>query len=81
MTTVKNDAFFIGFSSLLVCGGGEGRGGVNKHLVGRGYMSKFLVGGGTSPSPQEGKPCINFANRVLYTMKKLRAHHVPNRQS
>ena len=71
MTTVKNDAFFIGFSSLLV--GGE----VNKYLVGRGYMSKFLVGGGTSPSPQEGKSCINFANRVLYTMKKLRAHHVP----
>ena len=39
-------------------------------------MSKFLVGGGTPPSPQQGKPCINFANRFLYTMKKLHAHHI-----
>ena len=39
-------------------------------------MSKFLVGGRTAPSPQYGQPCINFANRFLYTMKQLRAHHI-----
>ena len=36
--------FFIRLNWLLVGG--------NKNLVGRGWMSKFLVGGGTPPSPQ-----------------------------
>ena len=39
-------------------------------------MSKFLIGGGTPPSHQQGKLCINFANMFLYTMKKLHAHHI-----
>ena len=33
-------------------------------------MRKFLVEWELPPSP-----CIKFANRFLYTMKKLRAHH------
>ena len=60
--------FFIGLNWLLVGG--------NKNLVGRGWMRKFLVGGETPPFPQYGKPCINFANMFLYTMLKLRAHHI-----
>ena len=39
-------------------------------------MSKFLVGRGTPPFPQNGKSCINFASRFLYTIKQLRAHHM-----
>ena len=39
-------------------------------------MAKLLVGGGLPHPPQQGKPCINFANRFLNTMKKLFAHHI-----
>ena len=42
-----------------------------------------LVGGeqsfgswGDFPIPPVGKPCINFANRFLYTIKDLCAHHI-----
>ena len=59
---------FIGLNWLLVVG--------NKNLVGRGWMSKSLVGGTTPLFPQWGKPCINFASRFLYTMKNLHAHHI-----
>ena len=60
--------FFIGFYWLLV--------GANKNLVGTGWMSKFVVRGGTPSFSQQRKSCINFASRLLYTMKKLRAHHI-----
>ena len=60
--------------------------GRNKNLVWSGWMSKFLVRRGL-PHPSTsstggialeytGKPCINFASRFLYTMKKLLAHHI-----
>ena len=69
MTTAKTDAFIflLGWIDFwwegikIWWGGGE-------------WANFWLVG--DSPIPPVGKPCINFANRFLSTMKKLRAHHI-----
>ena len=69
MTTAKNDAFICYWVELTFGGreskfGGEG---VNEQI--RGWW-------GDSPIPHKGKPCINFSNMFLYTMKKLHAYHI-----
>ena len=69
-TKTKSMTFLFFYWAKLTFGGRELK------FDGEGWMSKFLVGVGSPPSPQYGKPCINFANRFLYTMKKLRAHHM-----
>ena len=71
---IKTTFFFIGLNWFLVGG--------NKNLVGRGRMSKFLTGRGIPTIPPVGKTkyiyihIYNFANRFLYTVKKLPVHHI-----
>ena len=48
MTAAENDVFFIGLNWLLVGG--------NKNLVGRVWMSKFLVGGELPHSASQENP-------------------------
>ena len=67
MAIAKNDVFIFLLGWLLMGG--------NKNLVGRRWMSKFLVGGGDSPIPPVGKT-FKLCQQVLYTMKQLHAHHI-----
>ena len=60
--------FFIGLNWLLVGG--------NKTLVGRRWMSKFLIGVRTPPSPPVGIPLYKLGQQVFICNEEAPCNHI-----
>ena len=69
MTTAKKDVFIFLLRWIDIR-----REGIKMWWWGGKWVNFLFVWG--SPPSSQGKPCANLANRFLYTIKKLCAHHI-----